>query len=239
MREPASAGQGAVAVVDDDADLREALAFLLGTAGRRAVAYASAEALLAAGPPGSLACLLVDVRMPGGMDGIALLRELRRRGHPAPVLVMTGHGDIPLAVRAMREGASDFLEKPFDDAALLDAVEGALVVAAADPARSSQGEVKARLAALSPREREVLGGLVAGRANKAIAHDLGISVRTVEVHRANTMEKLGARSLSEAIRLALAGGMEAPDALRPRRAGREHEQDMAPSAEKDGFVGRR
>ena len=196
-----------VVVVEDDGRLRDSFAVLLRAAGHRAAAFGSAEELLAAGVPEGAACLLVDVRMPG-MDGVALLGELRRRGDRTPAVVVTGHGDVPLAVRAMRAGASDFVEKPCGDEQLLEAVERAAAegVATAAEAPPEAAEARARLAGLSQREREVLEGLLAGKSNKAIAHALGVSARTVEGHRGNMMARLGVRSLSAALRLAIEAG---------------------------------
>ncbi len=159
------------------------------------------------------ACAVVDVLMPGGMDGIALQAELARRGAALPVVVVTGHADVPLAVRAMRAGAVDFVEKPYPKERILAAVGEALEAAASAPAPArGQGPAAAaaaaRVAALTPRERMVLRSLVLGRPNKVIAHELGISPRTVEAHRAAIMEKLGVRSLAEAVRLALAAGLD-------------------------------
>ena len=171
---------------------------------RRLVGFASAEALLA-GLPAEARCLIADVRMPGGMDGVCLVETLRRRGIPLPVILVSGHGDIPLAVRAIKAGAADFIEKPYQASTILGTVAAAL---ASRPAGElPDAEAERQIAALSPREREVLVGLVAGKLNKTIAHDLGISPRTVEVHRAHLMEKLGVRSLSAAVRLALSAGL--------------------------------
>lgn len=193
-----------VLVVDDDAAVRDSLALLLRSAGYAAAVRASAEQLLANLPP-EAGCLIADIRMPGGMDGISLLEALRRRGQHLPTIVVTGHGDVPLAVRAMKAGAVDFIEKPYEDTAILDAVAAALASRpVADGARTAALK---QIALLSPREREVLEGLVAGKLNKIIAHELGISPRTVEVHRANVMEKLGTGSLSGAVRLALQAGI--------------------------------
>ena len=205
-----------VHVVDDDDAMRRSLALLLRAAGYAAEAHASAEALLAAldgaGAPPRQACAVVDVLMPGGMDGIALQAELARRGAALPVVVVTGHADVPLAVRAMRAGAVDFVEKPYPKERILRAVSEALDAAAAaargaGPAAPTAAAT-ARVAALTPRERMVLRGLVLGRPNKVIAHELGISPRTVEAHRAAMMDKLGARSLAEAVRLAMAAGLD-------------------------------
>ncbi|MGC8525177.1 MAG: response regulator FixJ [Acidibrevibacterium sp.] len=193
-----------VIVVDDDEAVRESLCFLLEAAGYRCQAFASGVAVLAAPPGPGAGCLLLDVRMPE-IDGVTTLERLRAAGVRIPTIIMTGHADVPLAVRAMKAGARDFVEKPFSDGAILEAVGQALVDVGTDaPGR----EALARLATLSPREREVLDGLVAGLPNKTIAYDLGISPRTVEIHRAHVMEKFGARSLSELVRLALAAGID-------------------------------
>jgi two-component system response regulator FixJ len=196
-----------VHVIDDDEALRESLAFLLRTADIEAKSYASAAAFLDALPLKGLTCIITDVRMPG-LSGIDLLRRVKELGIEVPVIVITGHGDVPLAVEAMRFGALDFLEKPFDDEILLQSVRAALrQQAGAAKRQSERAEIESRLAALSPRERDVLGGLVAGRANKQIAFDLGISPRTVEIYRANLMDKMQAGSLSDLVRMALIVGM--------------------------------
>jgi two-component system response regulator FixJ len=154
-----------------------------------------------------LTCIITDVRMPG-LSGIDLLRRVRELGIEVPVIVITGHGDVPLAVEAMRCGAVDFLEKPFDDEVLLQSVRAALrQQAGAAKRQSERAGIENRLAALSPRERDVLGGLVAGRANKQIAFELGISPRTVEIYRANLMDKMQAGSLSDLVRMALIVGI--------------------------------
>ncbi|SDC14679.1 response regulator transcription factor [Belnapia rosea] len=191
-----------VPVVDDDAAVRDSLGLLLRTAGYETCGFASAEALLAA-LPAEAGCVIADVRMPGGMDGVTLVQTLRRRGITLPVVLVSGHGDIPLAVRAMKAGAVDFIEKPYEDTAIL----GAVATALADHAMPTDAEAVRQVAQLSPREREVLVALVAGQPNKAIAHELGISPRTVEVHRARVMEKLGVRSLSAAVRIGLMAGL--------------------------------
>lgn len=197
------ANENVVHVIDDDADARDSLAFLLSTADIEVHAYESAVAFLEALPEVTGGCVITDVRMPE-MDGMELLRRLNANGASLPVIVMTGHGDVPLAVEAMKLGAVDFLEKPFDDEALLASVRMALSRNRLDSEQESRkAEVRERLASLSQREQQVLDGLVAGHANKTIAFDLGISARTVEVYRANVMTKMHARSLSELVRMAL------------------------------------
>jgi two-component system, LuxR family, response regulator FixJ len=200
-----------VHIVDDDEALRESLGFLLRTAQLEVQSHASGEAFLEALPNARVGCIITDVRMPG-MSGIDLLRRLRELKVTVPVIVITGHGDIALAVEAMKIGAMDFLEKPFDDAVLLASVEAALRRQEGETRRDAErAEIESRLAALSSRERDVLGGLVAGQANKQIAFDLGISPRTVEIYRANLMGKMQAASLSELVRMALVVGMLGPN----------------------------
>lgn len=195
-----------VHVVDDDEGLREALAFLFDVNGIDARFYASADALLNALPI-TEGCILTDVRMPG-MTGLELVRELKLREMGRPVIIMTGHGDIPLAVEAMKAGVVDFIEKPFADDQLLGSIRAALQAAtqveAPDVARQAAHE---RLAHLSPREKDVLAGVVEGRLNKQIAFDLEISPRTVEIYRANLMTKTGARNMADLMRIALAAGL--------------------------------
>jgi two-component system, LuxR family, response regulator FixJ len=198
---------GIVHVIDDDEALRDSLTFLLRTAGLQVQTHASASAFLAVLPGADLACIVTDVRMPG-MSGVDLLRRLKELGIGVPVVVITGHGDVPLAVEAMKFGAVDFLEKPFDDEVLLASVRSALRQQAGEVKRQTERtEIESRLAILSPRERDVLGGLVAGHANKQIAFDLGISPRTVEIYRANLMDKMKAGSLSDLVRMALIAGI--------------------------------
>jgi two-component system, LuxR family, response regulator FixJ len=194
-------------VVDDDAAMRDSMAFLLDVNGFKPLVYDSASAFLAEAPIDSLSCVVSDIRMPG-MNGIELVRKLKGKGSACPVILVTGHGDVALAVEAMKAGAADFIEKPFDDAALLGAIRTALEARPATQGDNvAKQEAEARLAELSPRERDVLRGLVAGKINKVIAHDLSISPRTVEVYRANLMAKTGARSMSELMRIALAAGL--------------------------------
>jgi two-component system response regulator FixJ len=191
-------------LIDDDDGVRQALAFLLSTAGFAVRVYDSAVAFLESVATAQAGCVVTDLRMPG-IDGLALQRELTARRINLPVVVMTGHGDVPLAVEAMKSGAVDFILKPFDDETLLGAVRTAIErQAAAARLDGDAAAVRARLDVLTPREREVLDGLVAGHPNKTIAYDLKISARTVEVHRANLMAKMGAGSLPELVRMALA-----------------------------------
>ena len=203
--------QGLVHVIDDDEGMRESLAFLLRSAQLEVKSFPSARAFLDALPDPALSCVITDVRMPE-LSGIDLLRRLKELKITVPVIVITGHGDVTLAVEAMKIGAVDFLEKPFDDVVLLASVQSALRQRGSQARRDSErAEFDARLAALSPRERDVLGGLVAGRANKQIAFDLGISPRTVEIYRANLMNKMQAGSLSDLVRMALVVGILGSD----------------------------
>lgn len=195
-----------VHIIDDDAAMRDSLVFLLDTAGFTVAASASAAEFLKTIPNPNLGCIVTDIRMPD-MTGLELIKVLRGDGHAYPVVVITGHGDVPLAVEAMKAGVIDFIEKPFDDETLLDAIRIAFRDRADQSGSNPEREaIKARLDELSPRERDVLGGVVAGKPNKIIAHDLGISPRTVEVYRANLMTKMGAGSLSELVRMALVAG---------------------------------
>jgi two-component system response regulator FixJ len=195
-----------VQIIDDDDALRDSLTFLLSSAGIEAKSYESAAAFLNDAERATSGCIITDVRMPG-MSGIDLLRKLKSEGVSVPIIVMTGHGDVPLAVEAMKLGAFDFVEKPFDDDALLTSVRGALGAQEKHAREDSQRqEIEGRLTQLSTRERQVLDGLVAGQANKMIAFELGISPRTVEIYRANVMTKMQANSLSELVRMALTSG---------------------------------
>jgi two-component system, LuxR family, response regulator FixJ len=195
-----------VHVIDDDADVRQSMAFLLSTTGLAVRVHESAVAFLADLPNAQGGCIVTDIRMPG-MDGLELQRRLRDHKIGLPVIVMTGHGDVALAVEAMKAGAVDFIEKPFDDEVLLGAIRSALARhAQSSEDRGRRLEIRERLDQLSAREREVLDGLVAGKPNKIIAYDLGISARTVEVYRANVMTKMRADSLSELVRMALLDG---------------------------------
>jgi two-component system response regulator FixJ len=190
-----------VYVIDDDDAARHSLEFLLDCAGIRVRSFASADAFLQSSPPLTGACIVTDVRMPG-RSGIELVEEMRRRGSEAPVIVITGHADVPLAVQAMHAGVADFIEKPFDDEVMLSAIRKALAEEASEAAAHAERHaVSERIATLSAREREVMEGLVRGDANKAIAFDLGISARTVEVYRANVMMKMHAKTLSDLVRM--------------------------------------
>jgi FixJ family two-component response regulator len=206
-RERTMPGERIVHVVDDDAAFRRSVEVLLEAAGFETCAYESAPAVLDAASQLSDGCMLLDIQMPG-MNGLELQTRLNELGIHLPVIVMTGQGDVATAVRAMKAGAVDFIEKPFADDLLLTTIENAL---AATPERASRegiiGDAAARIAMLSPRERQVLEGILSGRSTKIIAHDLEISPRTVEVHRARMLERLGTRNLSEAIRLTVLAGL--------------------------------
>jgi len=192
-----------VHLIDDDEDVRRALAFLLGTAGLAVRVHESAVRFLEDLPGVQPGCIVSDVRMPG-MDGLELQRRLKEMKVAMPIVIMTGHADVPLAVQAMKAGAVDFIEKPFDDEVLLSAVRSALGrFENADRSAAEAAQVQARIDALSAREKQVLDGLLAGHPNKTIAYDLAISPRTVEVHRANVMTKMNASSLSDLVRMAM------------------------------------
>jgi len=200
-----------VHVIDDDEAIRQSLAFLLQAAKLEVKTYSTALAFLDALPDAASGCVITDVRMPV-MSGVDLLRRLKELKIGVPVIVITGHGDVALAVEAMKVGAVDFLEKPFDDDVLLASVQSALKRQDGETKRHIERlEIEGRLAGLSNRERDVLGGLVTGRANKQIAFDLGISPRTVEIYRANLMNKMKAGSLSDLVRMALFVGIVGPE----------------------------
>jgi len=205
----AMADDRVVHVVDDDEAVRDSLQFLLEAAAFRARLWASGPAFLDALPVEQNSCILLDVRMPE-MDGVQVLARLRERGVNAPVIIMTGHADVPLAVRAMKTGADDFIEKPFVEQEILVCIRSHLASGRAERISPPPADLTRRLAGLTPREREVLDAVVAGSSNKRIGLDLGISPRTVEIHRARVMEKMSARSLSELVRLSLAAGLD-PD----------------------------
>ena len=196
-----------VHVIDDDEAVRTSVAFLLEMADLPARTYGSAQEFLEVVDSLRNGCVVTDVRMPG-MSGLDLVRHLKDTGVKLPVIVITGHGDVPMAVEAMRAGVTDFLEKPFDDVALIASVRAALdQQVATAPYPEERERFETMLGALSGREREVLQGVIAGKQNKVIAFELGISPRTVEVYRANVMSKTGAHSLSELVRIALLAGL--------------------------------
>ena len=196
-----------VHLVDDEEAIRRSTGFMLKTSGFRVETYESGVELLKRGKALAPGCILLDVRLPH-MDGLEVQQTLRDQGIGLPVIVMTGHGDITVAVRAMKGGAVDFVEKPFEKSVLLSALqEGFSRLERAERSSERARDAEVLIASLTARERDVLEGLAEGLSNKTIAYDLGISPRTVEIHRANLMEKLGVRSLSEALRIAFAAGM--------------------------------
>ncbi|MGQ0429753.1 MAG: response regulator transcription factor [Gammaproteobacteria bacterium] len=195
-----------VYVVDDDAGVRGALALLLKSLDQPCRAYGSASEFLAEYDPDGPGCALLDVRMPG-MNGLELQQELNRRGAVLPVIFITGHGDVPMAVEAMQHGAFDFLQKPFHDEDLLERVRRALARDRELRAEvGEKGRIRGRLVRLTPRERQVLGLMTAGKPNKVMAAELGVSQRTVEIHRAHVMRKMGASSLAQLVRMTLVAG---------------------------------
>jgi two-component system response regulator FixJ len=198
--------RGKVYVIDDDEAMRDSLQFLLGSADFEVTLFESAQIFLDRLGSLDFGCIVSDVRMPG-VDGIEMLRRLKGLSCRFPVIIMTGHGDVPLAVEAMKLGAVDFLEKPFDDDLLISMVASGLKRAEPDAKEEAvTREIAERIATLSPRERQVMDGLVAGLSNKAIAREYDISPRTIEVYRANVMTKMQAGSLSELVRLAMRAG---------------------------------
>lgn len=207
-------GQHPVYIVDDDASIRSSLRFLLHNAGFRSIAFESGEAFLAAASRLEAGCVLLDVRL-SGIDGLSVQQELRQRGLRLPVVIITGHGEVPLAVTAMKYGAIDFLSKPLSRDDLLAVVELASVRLDDETAMQCHAEAAAvRLNVLTPREMQVMQFLSLGLPNKTIAYDLGISSRTVEVHRSNIMHKLGVKNFPEALRIAYSAGL--PERLPPR-----------------------
>jgi two-component system response regulator FixJ len=201
------ASKAKVYVIDDDEAMRDSLNFLLDAAGLEVVLFETAQHFLEVLPGLDFGCVVSDVRMPG-IDGIELLKRMKASQSKFPILIMTGHGDVPLAVEAMKLGAVDFLEKPFEDDRLTAMIETA--IRGAEPAAKGNAvtqDIAARVATLSPRERQVMEGLIAGLSNKLIARDYDISPRTIEVYRANVMTKMQAGSLSELVRLAMRAGL--------------------------------
>jgi two-component system response regulator FixJ len=199
--------RGRVYVIDDDEAMRDSLNFLLDSADFHVTLFENALNFLEVLPSLDFGCVVSDVRMPG-LDGIELLKRMKASHSPFPIVIMTGHGDIPLAVEAMKLGAVDFLEKPFEDDRLISMIE--LAIRQGEPVARSEAinlDIAARIATLSPRERQVMDGLIAGLSNKLIARDYDISPRTIEVYRANVMTKMQANSLSELVRLAMRAGL--------------------------------
>lgn len=193
----------AVFVVDDDEAVRNSMRLLLRSLGLAVVTYGSAAEFLAEYAPGQPGCAVLDVRMPG-MSGLELQDELNRRGAIIPVIFVTGHGDVPMAVETMRHGAFDFLQKPFRDHELTDRIKRALAADRENRLRLNElTRIRARLAALTPREQQVLRLVMSGKPNKVIAGELGLSQRTVEIHRAHLMEKMGVSSLAQLVRMTM------------------------------------
>lgn len=199
-----------VHLVDDEDAIRRSAGFMLKSSGYRVRLFASGVELVRQARSLEPGCILLDIRMPG-MDGLEAQQALREQGVALPVIIMTGHGDISVAVRAMKAGAIDFIEKPFEKEVLLSALDqGFARLRNAERYREKAEEAELRIASLTPRERDVLEGLAQGLPNKTIAYNLGLSPRTVEIHRANLMQKLSVHSLSEALRIAFAAGMDEP-----------------------------
>lgn len=194
-----------VHLIDDDEDFRKSLAFLLGTAGLAVKIYESAVQFLERYDGSQTGCIVSDVRMPG-MDGLRFLQRLKEMGVKLPVVIMTGHADVAMAVQAMKAGAVEFVEKPFSDESMLEAIRTAMARPVNGQPAAEVEQIRSRLATLTSREREVLDALLAGHPNKTIAYDLGVSARTVEVHRANVMTKMAATSFAELVRMTLLAG---------------------------------
>lgn len=195
-----------VFIVDDDAAIRRSLRFLIESSGLAVETFETAEAFMAQYAPSRAGCLILDVRMPG-MSGLHLQEELSKRGATLPIIIVTGYAEVPMAVRALQAGACDFIEKPFSDQVLLERVRQALVRdVELRRQKAERSEARVRLARLTDREADVLRGVVAGKPNKVIAHDLGLQVKTVEAHRARVMKKLEAESLADLVRLTMLAG---------------------------------
>ena len=201
--------QRVVHIVDDDAAVRRALVRLLKSVGFTVIAYETAHQVLDAAAGLTSGCILLDVQMPR-MGGLELLARLSELGIGLPVIVVTGHGDVPTAVRAMKAGAVDFIEKPIDEAQLFAAIDAALAEEKSAARDREAARATEQMALLSPRERQVIEAIAVGRPNKLIAYDLGISVRTVEVHRAHLMDRLAVRNIAEAIRIAVMAALAEP-----------------------------
>ena len=197
-----------VFIVDDDEAFRDSLRWLLESASHNVASYATAESFLAESDPHQPGCLVLDIRMPG-MSGLELQDELRRRAIMLPIIFVTGHGDVPMAVSAVKKGAAEFIEKPFNDQAFLGLVENALKLDASQRREQARKlSVASRIATLTQREREVMQHVVAGMMNKTVADELGVSIKTVEAHRAKVMQKMGADSVAELVQLALESGQK-------------------------------
>ena len=194
-----------VHLIDDDEDFRKSLAFLLGTAGLAVKIYESAVQFLERYDGSQAGCIVSDVRMPG-MDGLRFMQRLTELDVKLPVVIMTGHADVAMAVQAMKAGAVEFIEKPFSDESMLEAIRSAMARTTNGRPAAEVEQIRARLATLTDREREVLVALLAGQPNKTIAYDLGVSARTIEVHRANVMTKMAATSFAELVRMTLSAG---------------------------------
>jgi len=205
-----TSGTGKIYVVDDDAAVGDSIEALLSSVGYETEAFVSARQFLDSFDPSGAACILLDVRMPG-MDGLTLLETMGTDRRGVPVIMVTGHGDVPLAVRAMQAGAVDFLEKPFEEARLLQGIEQAITSAVSAPV-ATNASLTAQFARLTPRETDVMRQMVIGHPNKIIAYNLGLSPRTVEIHRGRVMQKTGAESLSHLVRLAIKAGHD-PDTV--------------------------
>lgn len=196
-----------VFVVDDDQPIRSSLEWLIESVGLRVETYATADEFMHSYYPGRAGCLLLDVRMPG-MSGLELQEHFAKNDIHIPIIIITGHGDVHMAVRAMKAGAIDFIEKPFNDELLLESIRNALAIDKQQrEVQTQRAEIAALLAHLTPREHEVMVMVTDGRSNKEIAIDLGVSAKTVEAHRARVMEKMGAGSLAELVRMAMAAGI--------------------------------
>jgi two-component system response regulator FixJ len=205
-----TSGNGKIYVVDDDAAVGDSIEALLSSVGYETEVFISARQFLDSFDPSGAACILLDVRMPG-MDGLTLLETMGTDRRGVPVIMVTGHGDVPLAVRAMQAGAVDFIEKPFEEARLLQGIEQAIASAASAPV-ATDANLTAQFARLTPRETDVMRQMVIGHPNKIIAYNLGLSPRTVEIHRGRVMQKTGAESLSHLVRLAIKAGHD-PDTV--------------------------
>jgi len=215
-RETVPEAGGAVFVVDDDKSVRKALARLIRSAGMTARTFPTAEAFLAEQQAVAASCLVVDVRLPG-LDGLQLQEDLTRAGYPISIIIITGHGDVPMSVRAMKAGAVDFLQKPFEDSDLLDAIHRAIARSREAFAKQTEsGRLQRRYDTLTPRERQVLSLVVTGLLNKQIAAELGAAEKTIKIHRGRVMAKMQAASLADLVRMAGLLGIPAQGPIRPK-----------------------